>query len=82
MMSSATSAKTEAGHTRTLVYPAAGQAHPHASATVDSQTSTDDANGNLTARPGQTLSYDQEDRLTRVVSGTLTTGPTTGTDDS
>ena len=42
---------------------------------MDSQTYSHDLNGNLTARPGQTLSYD-ENPLTRVVSGTLTTDMT------
>ncbi len=40
---------------------------------MDGQSYSYDSNGNLTTRPGQTLTYDHENRLTRVVSGTLTT---------
>jgi len=65
--------KTEGSVARSLTYPGAGQARPHAPTQVDGQPYGYDNNGNLTTRPGQALTYDEENRLIRVVSGTLTT---------
>jgi RHS repeat-associated protein len=60
-----------AGNTDTYTYPPATAAHPHAVQTI---THTDgsvdqysyDAEGNTSARPGQTLTWDSEDQLASV----------------
>jgi RHS repeat-associated protein/uncharacterized repeat protein (TIGR01451 family) len=61
--------KTEGGVTVNLTYPAG----KHAPGSVNGQTYTYTGTGNLIARPGQSFSYDAENRLTQVVSGTVTT---------
>jgi len=61
--------KTEGGVTVNLSYPAG----KHAPSSVNGQPYTYTATGNLTNRPGQSFSYDAENRLTQVVSGTITT---------
>ncbi|MDE3091100.1 MAG: RHS repeat-associated core domain-containing protein, partial [Chloroflexota bacterium] len=48
-------------------------AHKHAVTQVGTTTYAYDPNGNMTNRNGQTLSYDTENRLTQVISGTVTT---------
>jgi RHS repeat-associated protein len=65
--------KTEGGVTVNLNYGAGNQPRPHAPVSVNGQAYTYTANGNLEARPGQNLTYDAENRLTQVVSGTITT---------
>jgi RHS repeat-associated protein len=61
--------KTEGGATVSLTYGAG----KHAPVSVNSQAYTYDPNGNLKVRPGQTFGYDAENRLTQIVSGTITT---------
>ncbi len=61
--------KTEGGVIVNLSYGAG----KHAPNSVNSQAYTPDPNGNLEARPGQTFGYDAENRLTQIVSGTITT---------
>ena len=46
---------------------------PHAVTQVGSTSYGYDNNGNMTSRTGGTLSYDYENRLTQVISGTVTT---------
>ncbi len=69
-------AKREGSQRLDLAYPPAGQAHPHAPAAVTGQLSFSpeyDQNGNLQSGGGRTLTYDEEHRLTQVVSGTQVT---------
>ena len=57
-------------------YPTSGSSsvRPHAVSTAGSNSYTYDANGNLTAGAGRTISYDSEDRPTSITqSGTTTT---------
>jgi RHS repeat-associated protein len=54
-----------------LTYPAPG--HAHAPASVNGVSYAYDNNGNVTADGRRTMTYDAENRLSRVVSGTLTT---------
>jgi len=65
--------------TDTYAYPAAGSAHPHAVQTVTRSAgtgSTDtygyDASGDTTARPGQSLTYDDNGKLSTVTTGAVT----------
>jgi YD repeat-containing protein len=65
--------KTEGGVTVTLSYPAGTQLRPHTPVSVNGQAYTYNANGSLEVRPGQGFGYDAENRLTQIVSGTITT---------
>ncbi|MEV3872978.1 RHS repeat-associated core domain-containing protein [Streptomyces sp. NPDC049906] len=76
-----TGGDTSQNTTRTYTYPGAGQplAHSLSSVTTTDQTGTrtdnysHDTSGNMTARPGQTLEWDAEGRLSKVVEGSRTT---------
>ena len=59
--------KDEAGVGHTLAYTNAQ--HVHAPSVVDGAVYTYDENGNLLDRPGDTLTYDAENRLQSVTSG-------------
>ncbi|MDW8101075.1 MAG: RHS repeat-associated core domain-containing protein, partial [Anaerolineae bacterium] len=61
--------KVEGGVRYTLSYPGAGQPRPHAPRAVNGQPYTYDANGRLIGRPGQSLAYNAEGRLTQAVVG-------------
>jgi YD repeat-containing protein len=50
-------------------YPATGSPHPHAVTTAGSQSYSYDANGNLISGGCRTLTYDGDNRLTRVDMG-------------
>jgi RHS repeat-associated protein len=57
---------------RTLSYPAAGGARPHAVSSVDGQTYSYDAVGNLLSGGGRSLSWDAENRPASITSGGVT----------
>lgn len=64
--------------TATYTYPAAGSARPHGVTAVTGPASAgpgaygyDDA-GNMTTRPGQTVTFDASGKATKVVSGSVT----------
>ena len=66
--------------TATYTYPSATSPHPHAASSVaysGALTRTDsyayDANGNTTSRPGQTIIWDAEDRVSTSVDASGTT---------
>ncbi len=65
--------KAEGGATVSLSYPEGTQPRPHAPVAVNGQAYTYDANGNLTARPGQSFVYDAENRLQTVMADSQTT---------
>lgn len=63
--------KSGGGSSVSLTYPAPG--HAHAPASVNGVSYSYDNNGNATADGRRTMTYDAENRLSRVISGTLTT---------
>ncbi|MGW1279105.1 RHS repeat-associated core domain-containing protein [Streptomyces tsukubensis] len=71
--------RTAAGDTvRDYTYPAAGTAGAHRLRSVTGGGTTGqygyDAAGNTTSRPGQTLTWNPEGRLSQVAAGAVTTG--------
>lgn len=63
--------KSEGGSSVRLTYPAPG--HPYAPASVNAVGYTYDNNGNLHTDGRRIMTFDAENRLSQVISGTLTT---------
>ncbi len=63
--------KGEGGSSVSLTYPAPD--HAHAPASVNGVSYSYDNNGNVTSDGRRTMTYDAENRLSQVISGTLTT---------